>query len=75
MAFNKELEKKLAQISIDVHYSSILVESFTKQEDKMMMKNSMNEDFRNTGFFSNAEEPLLFTQPGESNCCKRCGIF
>ena len=74
VAQNKELEKKLAKISVDSIYSSGLVDSYQqKVEEKIKVKASV-DDFRTTGFSSEAEEPLL-NNPRPSYCCKRCGIF
>ena len=78
VAQNKELEKKLAKISVDSIYASgmSLVEAWPQKDDKSMCKASV-DDFRKTaGYSTEAEEPLLINEHRNNmNCCKRCTIF
>ena len=74
---NKELEKKLTNLSIDAHYSSILFESFPKLEEKPSDKNGNYIDFRETAIYSEAQESFLENNNSvkQGNCCQKCGIF
>lgn len=74
VAYNKELENKLARISIDFHYSSVLAESYPKILEEKVFNKSFLDESRSTRVFSENEEPLL-TYSKEENCCKKCEIF
>lgn len=73
---NKELEKKLTNLSIDAHYSSMIFESVPKFNEKAFDKSRLS-DSRETNVFSDPRETLLENPMPvqENHCCNRCLIF